>query len=206
MINSRSQLIKNSFDRIIRFDSRQSKIVNNQLNENLLNNISRIEKLEKNKQFVDELFEIVLRNNDQIIDNSRIVASDVDDDEKFDNIDQRDENNTFQNVDFDDAKTISSKKFRTFFYTLSNNFANILTNNHFRNNVNKNVYDVFKMQLLKMQNKSFEFRLNVVEKNLNNIDHRREHNDDHYRRDAKRTNKREKLKKQFVINYSNLIN
>ena len=58
---------------------------------------------------------------------------------------------------------------------------------------------MFKNEILKL-------RLNVVEKNLNNINYCREHNDDYYRYNIKRTNKFEKFKMQFVINYNNLIN
>ena len=90
---------------------------------------------------------------------------------------------------------------------LLNNVVNTLINNRFcRNVVNKNEFEQLQMRFLQFQNETFELRLNNIEKNMNNIDYRREYSDNYYRRDIKRTNKFEKLKTQLIINYNNLIN
>ena len=206
MTNSRSQFVANFINRFIRAISRRTNFIFNQTNEQLQNNNSRIEKLNKNEQFFERRDEIVQNVDDQIIDNSRnIHENDVDDDEKF-NIDRQNDIAS-QNVDFDIDEKTFQKKSCISSHTLSNNVVDTSINNRFRRNfVNKNEFEKLQMRFLKSKNEILKFRLNNVEKNMNDINHRREHNDDHYRRNVKRTNRFEKFKMQIVINYNNLIN
>ena len=207
MINSRSQFVINFFSCFTRATSRQANVFFNQTSNQLQNSNSRIKKLNNKKQLLERQNRIVSSDNNQIIDNSRIFQkNNTNSDNELDNIDQFNDI-VSQNNNFNADEIASQKKSRTLFYTLQNNVVDILFNDRSRRNaVNKSDYKKLQIQYLMFKNKTLKLRLNVVEKNLSNIDYRREYNNDYYRHNTKRTNKFKKFKIQFVINYNNLIN
>ena len=205
MVNPRSQPIGDPSDRTTRSGSRQPGVVNKQPSGDLLGSTPRIEELGEDEQPVGESLGAALRGSGQAIDNPRTAAGGAGGGEEPGDTDQRDEDNASQDADSDGAEAAPSGEPRTSSHTLPGNVAGTPASSYSRGSVSRSAYDALKMQLLKAQNKSLELRLGAVEKGLGSTGHRREHSDDHYRRDAKRASRREKPKEQSVTNYSDLV-
>ena len=171
------------------------------------NSNSRIKKLNNEKQPLERRNKTVSNNSDQVTDNPRTSQeNNTNNNNEPSNIDQPNDiasQNNNSNVD----EIAPQKKPRISFYTLRNNVVDTSFSDRSRRNaVSKSDYKKLQIQYLTSKNEALKLRLNAVEKNLNNTDHRREHSDDHYRHDIKRASKLEKFKMQPVINYNNLIN
>ena len=128
----------------------------------MLNNNLRVEKLNKNKQFFDNCNEHAQNNSNQIVDNSRIFhESDVDDNEKLENINKH-KINASHNVNQKNNEKTFQKKPRIFSHTLRNNdnrkFFNFLSRRSF---VNRNEYNKLYMQFIKFKNKALKLRVQI---------------------------------------------
>ena len=192
-------------DHNTRFASQHSSF--NQAVDQLRNNLTlfenRIEKLEE-----------IESNEIDVFDSDQADADDDNHDggEKSDN--HNDEIGSQAN-DFDDDDVALTKKRRIDSRTLRNNVKKTLAFSNVSDRTTKSNREIERLRnmLFQKNNEALQLKIQLLKSRNVAAEHRRKHNDDHYRlknedyrRNFKRASKLEKLKQQAVINYSDLMN
>ena len=163
---------------------------------------NRIEELEE-----VESDEIDVFDSDQV----GVDGDNHGDDEKSDNHNDEIES---QANDFDDDDVAFTKKRRIDFRTLRGNVKKISTFSNVSNRITESSREIKKLRnmLFQKNNEALQLKIQLLKNRNVAAEHRRKHNDDHYRfknedyrRNFKRVFRLEKFKQQAVIN-SNFMN